>query len=183
MLVNNLLFNFQCPSPAVSNSNKKHNSQMEEPPLYRVNPQNPQQQPPPHRSELNYPDRTRLQYPGKIYENQMMAGGYNNEQNLNGAKYSQQDMTGSIEKPPPLLRNREEPGSAPRYYPSSSSSSSTSNQGRNPESPPMLGKELAMQSNMIYSNINGEFTLQLSSLIHQSSLPLIQCAICMLGDQ
>lgn len=83
---------------------KKHNSQMEEPPpLYRSNP-SVQLQQLPHVNNNNYAvdavDRSRpVPNAGKLYEG---SEGY---------------MSGTIEKPPPLMRNREDPVSANgRYY-------------------------------------------------------------------
>lgn len=96
---------FQCvrdqPTPIVSN-NKKHSSQMEEPPLYRINPAVQ----PEHNSFASRP-AAMPQFPGKLYEGSegMNLGG--------GGGY----MSGTIEKPPPLMRNREDPvPPSGRYY-------------------------------------------------------------------
>lgn len=86
---------------------------MEEPPLYRVDSQ---LQPAQHRIDgdhgINYSDHPRQLYPGKMYEGSEVIGGYSSNA---GSKFGQPDMTGSIEKPPPM-GNREDRMSVSRYY-------------------------------------------------------------------
>lgn len=126
-------------------SNKKHTSQMEEPPMYRTNNQQGPQQ---HRPDENInihsysPDRTgSIQYPPRMYEGSdgsVGAGGY---------------MSGTIEKPPPLIRNREDPMTGPRYYPVGNNNGQQSQSARNQNLP--IGKDNGNNNNMIY-NGNGE---------------------------
>lgn len=118
--------------------------------MYRNNQQGPQQ----HRPEENInihnysPDRTGpIQYPPRMYEGSdgsVGAGGY---------------MSGTIEKPPPLIRNREDPMTGPRYYPVGNNNGQVqlqSQSARNQNLP--IGKDNNGQgnnNNMIY-NGNGE---------------------------
>lgn len=131
---------------------------MEEPPRYQVYPQVQQQQPQ-HRPDDHVntnnlsPDRTRpIQYPAKMYEGSDSGGGY---------------MSGTIEKPPPLIRNREDPLSGPRFYPVNHNNQPQQIQPPQSQSSwnqnipmQMMGKDMPIQdtmntNNMIY-NANGE---------------------------
>lgn len=141
---------------------------MEEPPRYQVYPQvqqQPQHRPEEHVNSNNMsPDRTRpIQYPVKMYEGSDAGGG--------GGGY----MSGTIEKPPPLIRNREDPLSGPRFYPVNHNNQpqQSQQQVQPPQSQSswnqnipmqMMGKDMPIQdtmntNNMIY-NANGESLIE-----------------------